>query len=193
MFRKAGDVVFTDVNRDSGEGVVEFSTREDMENAVRKMDDSEFRVRVGCVVCMRLVCTRAGHVADPLPCAPCSPWSRLVDVKSYRWIQNRFDDRAIMRVRLRDGAADGGSGSCSGAGGDRDREDRDRDDDRRRDDGTYHYHGVHCNCSSCPSSHLCHLCFLCWRACFVDDDERRDREREDKRDRRGDAEDKEDN
>ena len=28
---------------------------------------------------------------------------------------------------------------------------------------------------------------------FVDDDERRDREREDKRDRRGDAEDKEDN
>ena len=65
MFRKAGDVVFTDVNRDSGEGVVEFSTREDMENAVRKMDDSEFRVRVGCVVCMRLVCMRAGRVADP--------------------------------------------------------------------------------------------------------------------------------
>ena len=191
MFRKAGDVVFTDVNRDSGEGVVEFSTREDMENAVRKMDDSEFRVRVGCVVCMRLVCTRAGCVADPF-LALHFVCGRSSDEKSYRGIQNRFDDRAIMRVRLRDGAADGGSGSGSGAGGDRDREDRDRDDDRRRDDGTYHFHGVYCNCS-CPSPHLCHLCVLCWRACFVDDDERRDREREDKRDRRGDAEDKEDN
>ena len=28
VFRKAGDVVFTDVNREAGEGVVEFSTRE---------------------------------------------------------------------------------------------------------------------------------------------------------------------
>ena len=86
MFRKAGDVVFTDVNRDSGEGVVEFSTREDMENAVRKMDDSEFRVRVGCVVCMRLVCMWVGHVADPFLALRCLVWSMKNHVPGYRTV-----------------------------------------------------------------------------------------------------------
>jgi len=42
FMRKAGDVVYTDVNRD-GEGIVEYSNREDMENAVRKLDDTEFK------------------------------------------------------------------------------------------------------------------------------------------------------
>ena len=44
--RKAGDVVFTDVDR-NGEGVVEFSNRDDMERAVDKLDDEEFRGRDG--------------------------------------------------------------------------------------------------------------------------------------------------
>jgi len=40
--RKAGDVIFADVDH-NGDGVVEFSNREDMENAVRKLDDTEFK------------------------------------------------------------------------------------------------------------------------------------------------------
>lgn len=45
FMRKAGDVVYTDVNGEAGEGVVEFSNREDMEEAVRKLDDTEFKNR----------------------------------------------------------------------------------------------------------------------------------------------------
>lgn len=40
--RKYGDVIYTDVGRD-GEGVVEFSNRDDMEQALRGSDNSEFR------------------------------------------------------------------------------------------------------------------------------------------------------
>lgn len=40
--RKAGDVIYADVDH-NGDGVVEFSNREDMENAVRKLDDTEFK------------------------------------------------------------------------------------------------------------------------------------------------------
>jgi len=40
--RKAGDVVFTDVDK-YGDGVVEFSNRDDMEYAISKFDDTEFK------------------------------------------------------------------------------------------------------------------------------------------------------
>lgn len=40
--RKAGDVVYTDVDN-RGEGIVEFATREDMEKAVDRLDDTEFK------------------------------------------------------------------------------------------------------------------------------------------------------
>ncbi len=40
--RKCGDVVFTDVDK-YGEGVVEFSNRDDMEYAIRTLDDTEFK------------------------------------------------------------------------------------------------------------------------------------------------------
>lgn len=40
--REAGDVCFADVQRD-GEGVVEFLRREDMEYALRRLDNTEFR------------------------------------------------------------------------------------------------------------------------------------------------------
>lgn len=39
---KAGDVVYADVYRD-GTGVVEFSRREDMKYALKKLDDSKFK------------------------------------------------------------------------------------------------------------------------------------------------------
>lgn len=42
FMRKAGDVVFTDVDK-YGDGIVEFSNKDDMEYAVSKMDDTEFR------------------------------------------------------------------------------------------------------------------------------------------------------
>lgn len=42
FMRKAGDVVYTDVDR-SGDGVVEFGNRDDMEYAVRTFDDTEFK------------------------------------------------------------------------------------------------------------------------------------------------------
>jgi len=42
FMRKAGDVVFTDVDK-YGDGVVEFSNRDDMEYAISKFDDTEFK------------------------------------------------------------------------------------------------------------------------------------------------------
>lgn len=42
FMRKVGDVVFSDVDK-YGDGVVEFSNREDMERAVDKMDGAEFK------------------------------------------------------------------------------------------------------------------------------------------------------
>ncbi|XP_020780788.1 serine/arginine-rich splicing factor 9 isoform X2 [Boleophthalmus pectinirostris] len=44
--REAGDVCYTDVQR-SGEGVVEFVRRDDMEYAVRRLDRTEFRSHLG--------------------------------------------------------------------------------------------------------------------------------------------------
>lgn len=40
--REAGDVCYADVYRD-GSGVVEFTTREDMKQAIKHLDDSKFR------------------------------------------------------------------------------------------------------------------------------------------------------
>ena len=40
--REAGDVCYADVYRD-GSGVVEFTTREDMKNAIKHLDDTKFR------------------------------------------------------------------------------------------------------------------------------------------------------
>jgi len=42
FMRKAGDVVYTDVDK-YGEGVVEFSNRDDMEYAIKSLDDTEFK------------------------------------------------------------------------------------------------------------------------------------------------------
>lgn len=42
FMRKHGDVVYTDVDR-YGEGVVEFSNKEDMDHAVKDLDDTEFK------------------------------------------------------------------------------------------------------------------------------------------------------
>jgi arginine/serine-rich splicing factor 1/9 len=40
--RKAGDVIYADVDNKGG-GVVEFSNPDDMDEAVRKLDDTEFK------------------------------------------------------------------------------------------------------------------------------------------------------
>lgn len=42
--RKAGDVVYADVDK-YGDGIVDFSNRDDMEYAVSKFDDTEFKTR----------------------------------------------------------------------------------------------------------------------------------------------------
>lgn len=42
FMRKAGDVIYADVDR-NGDGVVEYSNEDDMENAIRKLDDTEFK------------------------------------------------------------------------------------------------------------------------------------------------------
>lgn len=46
FMRKAGDVVYADVDR-NGDGIVDFSNRDDMERAVDKLDDTEFRNPLG--------------------------------------------------------------------------------------------------------------------------------------------------
>jgi hypothetical protein len=43
--RDAGDVTFTDVNRQTGEGIVEYSNEKDMRTALDKFDDVEFSNR----------------------------------------------------------------------------------------------------------------------------------------------------
>ncbi|KAJ3300717.1 Serine/arginine-rich splicing factor 6, partial [Blyttiomyces sp. JEL0837] len=46
FMRRGGDVVYADCHRDrEGEGVVEFSSYEDMKSALRKLDDEEFKGR----------------------------------------------------------------------------------------------------------------------------------------------------
>ena len=42
FMRKAGDVVYADVDR-YGEGVVEFANRDDMEHAIKTLDDTELK------------------------------------------------------------------------------------------------------------------------------------------------------
>jgi len=42
FMRKAGDVVYADVDR-YGEGVVEFANRDDMDHAIKTLDDTEFK------------------------------------------------------------------------------------------------------------------------------------------------------
>jgi RNA recognition motif-containing protein len=42
FMRKAGDVIYADVDR-NGDGIVEYSNEDDMENAIRKLDDTEFK------------------------------------------------------------------------------------------------------------------------------------------------------
>eukprot|EP00603_Paraphysomonas_imperforata_P011800 CAMPEP_0114458450 /NCGR_PEP_ID=MMETSP0104-20121206/4691_1 /TAXON_ID=37642 ORGANISM="Paraphysomonas imperforata, Strain PA2" /NCGR_SAMPLE_ID=MMETSP0104 /ASSEMBLY_ACC=CAM_ASM_000202 /LENGTH=246 /DNA_ID=CAMNT_0001631041 /DNA_START=1 /DNA_END=742 /DNA_ORIENTATION=- len=44
FMRKAGDVIYADVDR-NGNGVCEYSNEDDMHNAVRKLDDTEFTNR----------------------------------------------------------------------------------------------------------------------------------------------------
>lgn len=43
--RKAGDVVFADVDRSANEGVIDYSNKADMENAVRVLNSTEFKNR----------------------------------------------------------------------------------------------------------------------------------------------------
>ncbi|KAG9297683.1 hypothetical protein G9A89_011198 [Geosiphon pyriformis] len=44
LMRKAGEVTFADCHKDrDGEGVVEFSSYEDMKNAIRKLDDTDLK------------------------------------------------------------------------------------------------------------------------------------------------------
>lgn len=43
FMRKVGDVVYADVDKHRGEGVVDFSNQEDMERAIRELDDTEFK------------------------------------------------------------------------------------------------------------------------------------------------------
>eukprot|EP00602_Paraphysomonas_sp_CaronLab_P008377 CAMPEP_0185024904 /NCGR_PEP_ID=MMETSP1103-20130426/8071_1 /TAXON_ID=36769 /ORGANISM="Paraphysomonas bandaiensis, Strain Caron Lab Isolate" /LENGTH=303 /DNA_ID=CAMNT_0027557989 /DNA_START=61 /DNA_END=973 /DNA_ORIENTATION=- len=42
FMRRAGDVIYADVDS-NGDGIVEYSNEDDMENAVRKLDDTEFK------------------------------------------------------------------------------------------------------------------------------------------------------
>jgi len=42
--RRAGDVIYSDVDRNGG-GVVEFSSKEEMFRAIKKLDRSDFSVR----------------------------------------------------------------------------------------------------------------------------------------------------
>ncbi|KAI9096931.1 hypothetical protein DFS34DRAFT_128334 [Phlyctochytrium arcticum] len=46
LMRKAGEVVYTDINREQREGLVEFSNEADMENALRMFQDYEFEGKV---------------------------------------------------------------------------------------------------------------------------------------------------
>lgn len=54
--REAGDVCYADVQKD-GMGVVEFLRKEDMEYALRKLDDTKFRSHeVGSCLWVKSMC-----------------------------------------------------------------------------------------------------------------------------------------
>jgi arginine/serine-rich splicing factor 1/9 len=111
FMRKAGDVIYTDVDR-NGEGVVEFTNREDMERAVDKLDDTEFK--------------------NPFD-------STYIRVRFAKSSKGR-DSRSPSRSRSRSPRSRSRSRSRSRDREDRDRKYRDRDDDseddrdRKRDD-----------------------------------------------------------
>ena len=62
FMRKAGDVVFTDVER-GGDGIVEFSNRDDMEYAIKSLDDTEFKSYNDTAV-IRVKAANAGKKRD---------------------------------------------------------------------------------------------------------------------------------
>ncbi|KAF9303460.1 hypothetical protein BGZ74_003703 [Mortierella antarctica] len=118
VMRKAGEVTFADINRDrDGQGVVEFATASDMENALRTMNRVEMR---GSTVTVRRDYDR---------------WDRDYDRRDRRERdRSRDHDRDRGRERDRDRRRDRSrSRSRSPRGGDRARRDRSRS--RHRDGG----------------------------------------------------------
>lgn len=109
FMRQAGDVIYTDVDRQGG-GVVEFSNKSDQEYAVKKLDDTEFKDRISG----DRVYVRVKYPRDQ------GPSSRS---RSPRRDRSRSRDRSKSRSRSRSRSAR--------------RDDRDaspKKDDARRDD-----------------------------------------------------------
>ncbi len=154
--RKAGDVVYTDVDHRGG-GIVHYGNADDMDYALRKLDDSEFRNPFDSAPIRVLVPRDSYHRGRGR-----SPPRRR---RSY----SRSNSRSWSRSRSRDRGGRGGKGvdrddRNDDRRGDRDRgsrhdDRRERNDDRReRNDNRRDYH----------------------------DDDRRDRGRRDDDDRRRD-------
>lgn len=73
--REAGDVVYADVYRD-GTGVVEFSKRDDMKYALKKLDDTKFKSHEGETSYIRLKEDSGGRGRDPSRSRSRSPRGR---------------------------------------------------------------------------------------------------------------------
>ncbi|KAG0352041.1 hypothetical protein BG005_008465 [Podila minutissima] len=134
VMRKAGEVTFADINRDrDGQGVVEFATASDMENALRTMSRVEMR---GSTVTVR----EFDSARDSLRGGggggdrgrDYDRWDRDYDRRDRRERdRGRDHDRDRGRERDRDRRRDRSrSRSRSPRGGDRARRDRSRSRDR---------------------------------------------------------------
>jgi len=132
FFRQAGDVIYTDVDRQGG-GVVEFSKKSDQEYALDKMDDAEFSNPF-----------HKGYIRVKKPRDQMTSEERDREDKDDRERRDRDRDRDRSRSRSRSRSGDrrkrdrsrsrSRSGRRSRSRSDsRDRRNGDKDDDRDKD------------------------------------------------------------
>ncbi len=128
--RKAGDVVYTDVDHRGG-GIVHYANADDMDYALRKLDDSEFRNPFDSAP-IRVLVPRDNYRGRGR-----SPPRRR---RSYSYSNSRSRSRSRSRDRGRGGRGRDRDDRHDDRKGERDRssrydDHRDRHDDDRRDRG----------------------------------------------------------
>lgn len=145
FMRKAGDVVYTDVDN-RGEGIVEYSNKDDMENAVEKLDDTEFKNSFGATL------IRVKYANGD------SSSGKRADSRD----RGRGDEKARGRSPSKSRSRSRDRGGAGHRSSSRDRDYSDRDDDRKRGasparDGKKHFYIL-----------FAFMCALKWFVVFSD-------------------------
>lgn len=113
FLRPAGDVVYTNI--DGSEGIGEFSSEKDMEKAIEKLDDTEFRTRCATILTNSLPKPSRSTLFlthhPTIRATPCHELAshRPTDLPSFA----RHDERATVRVKALNPPKSGGDRSRS--------------------------------------------------------------------------------